>query len=978
MLNIRSCYTLLSSLIRVEDIINYAKKSGLTKISLSDTNMYALMKFKALAEKEGLKPVFSLDTILDDLEVNLYAKNFKGYQNLVKISTLQNSNKLSFDDLRKYNSDLICVLYFEYKDKFKELSNVYTDLYLGYENLNEEKEALLITKNIVFFRRCLYLKKEDYKYLEYAFLIRDGKKISDDLNYDIKDKNLYEENIYEYTDRLGLINEEKILSICNVIFPIKENYLPIFETPNGEDSVKYLYTLSEKGLYKRLDGNVTDVYKKRLLYELDVITKMGFTNYFLIVFDFIAWSKKNGILVGPGRGSAAGSLVAYSIGITEIDPIKYDLLFERFLNPERKTMPDIDTDFPDSRREDVIKYVREKYGVKKVAGIITFGTMASKQVLRDTGRCLNIPQYKIDSLSKLIINSKDDLKTIYKDNINFRTRIESDDTLKKVFNISLRLEGLPRHTSSHAAGIVMSKIELDEMVPLKEEDGMYLTSYSSEYLEPLGFLKMDFLGLKNLTIISNILKDIKEFYEKDINFYKIPLNDKKVLEVFSRGDTTGIFQFESDGMKEFLRRLKPNSFEDIFASIALYRPGPSHNIDTYIRRKHGEEKVEYLDPSLEPVLKNTYGIFIYQEQIMMAASVYAGYTLGEADILRRAMSKKKIDLLKEEETKFMDKASKMGRNPIISKKVYDNILAFAGYGFNRSHSVAYSTIAYRLAYFKTYYKEVFYKNLLDNVIGVSLKTYEYIGEAREKGINICLPEINISDKNYIYNDKNIYMPFSAVKEVGEAVANKIIDARREPFKDIYDAFSHLVKEGVSKGSLESLIYIGAFRRFNININTLIENLDNLYNYATLTKDLDDDMVMKPELTLKEEFDFSILLEKQKDLLGFYLTGHPTSKYFSESHDVVLIKDIPKYLNRGVNTLIYVENVRKIKTKKGEDMAFIKGSDATGSIEYTLFPKAYKLYDVNNKDILKINGRVERRLSNYQIIINDVTILKGEK
>ncbi len=975
MLNIKSCYTMLSSLIKVEDIISYAKKMGFEHTVIADSNMYAAMKFIDLSYSNSLKPVVGLNVKIDDLELNLYAKSFLGYQNLVKICTSMNSDSLKKEDLSIYSKDLICVLYFNSRKYYDELKNVYSDIYIGYSNKKEESELLLKTKDAVFFRECLYLNKEDYNYLKYAYLIRDGKKISDDVKYDLEGKNLIEDNIYDYTDRIGLNNENKILDMCNLVFPKKENLLPIYEVKSGEDPKTYLYSLAEKGLIKRLNGSVPDNYKERLLYELNIISNMGFVNYFLIVFDFISWSKKEGILVGPGRGSAAGSLVAYCLGITEIDPIKYNLLFERFLNPERKTMPDIDTDFPDNEREKVISYVKNKYGMKKVAGIATFGTLASRQVLRDVSRCLNIPSYKTDSLTSLI--DKDmGLKDIYKNNINFRTRVLSDDTLKNVFSISLKLEGLPRHVSSHAAGIVMSRIDLDCLVPLTLNDDMYLSSYSSAYLEKLGLLKMDFLGLKNLTIIENIIKDIYDIYGKKINFYKIPLDDKEVLKVFSSGDTLGIFQFEGNGMRSFLKRLKPNTFEDLFASIALYRPGPKNNIETYIRRKHGEEKVEYLDPSLEPVLKSTYGIFIYQEQIMLAANVYAGYSLGEADILRRAMSKKKLDLLESEEKRFLDKAEKMGRNRETSKKIYDNILAFAGYGFNRSHSVAYSTIAYRLAYFKTYYKEIFYKNLLDNAIGASSKTYEYIMEAKKRGLKFELPDINKSTSSYILDKDTIYLPFSTIKDVGEAVSREIINARKEKFSSIYDAFASLVESGLSSKSIESLIYINAFREFNYNINTLINNLDNLYNYASLVKDLDESLVMKPEIKKVKEFQSSFLLDKQKDLIGFYLTGHPASNYYEDG--TTYLKDISRYLNRNIKTIVYVESIRKIKTKKGEDMAFIEASDESSSSEYVLFPKAYKMYEVNAKDIIKVFGTVEKRLSSYQIVINSLEVLNNKK
>lgn len=668
--------------------------------------------------------------------------------------------------------------------------------------------------------------------------------------------------------------------------------------------------------------------------------------------------------------------MAYALGITEIDPLEYDLLFERFLNPERHGMPDIDTDFPDEKRDQVIEYVTNKYGKKHVSGIVTFGTLSSKQVLRDLARIFNIPGYKIDSLTKLIPNmSKDKLKDIYQKNTNFKMMIDGDVTLKNLFVSALKLEGFPRHISSHAAGILMCSKELDEVIPLTVNDSMYLSGYSMEYLEELGLLKMDFLGLKNLSIIENIISDIKKIYGVDINFNKIALNDDRVLSVFREADTVGIFQFESSGMKNFLKRLRPTTFEDIFAAIALFRPGPAVNIDTYIRRKHGLEKVTYLDPTLEPILKNTYGIFIYQEQIMQAANKYAGYTLGEADILRRAMSKKKLELLKTEETKFLEKSAKLNRNKEVSKKIYDLILNFAGYGFNRSHSVAYSLIAYKMAYFKVYYQHIFYSNLLTNVIGSEVKTKEYILEARSKGIEIELPDINISTDKYIVLDKKIYYPFTNIKSVGLVAALKIIKSRNECFQDIYDVFSKLIINGVGRSTLESLIFSLAFRTFNYNRQTLIYNLDELINYGELTKDLDPSLVMKPEIEIRDEYDSDFLLQKEKEIFGFYLTNHPSTKYKYGRRDYVNLKDVANYFDKNINTVVLVERVKVIKTKNGDNMAFLTCSDEDGSISYTCFPKVYNLYNnITRGDVILVFGKVEKRLNELQIIVSKITKL----
>ena len=494
----------------------------------------------------------------------------------------------------------------------------------------------------------------------------------------------------------------KIVDECNLEFPKPSLLLPIYECPKGVDSSIYLISLARAGLTKRLNNNVSKEYLDRLSYELNIINNMGFANYFLVVYDFIRYAKKKGILVGPGRGSAAGSLVAYSLGITEIDPLKYNLLFERFLNPERKTMPDIDTDIPDIYRDDIINYVTEKYGKKRVSGIVTFGTLAAKQVLRDTSRIFNVPLYKVDRLTSFIpVMSHRKLIDFYKENEKFREYINSDEVLSKVYKVSSIIEGFPRQIGTHAAGIVMCKKDLDEVIPLTKSDNMYLTGYSMNYLEELGLLKMDFLGIRNLTIIMNVIDMVLKNRGVEIDFNTIPLDDSEVYNLFARSDTSGIFQFESNGMRSFLRKLKPSSFDDLIAAIALFRPGPAENIDLYIARREGREKVIYQDKVLEPILKETYGIMIYQEQIMQVAHAYAGYSLGEADILRRAISKKKVDVLKNEESKFISKAKALGHDDATSKTIFASILKFAGYGFNKSHAVAYSLVAYKMAYLKS-------------------------------------------------------------------------------------------------------------------------------------------------------------------------------------------------------------------------------------------------------------------------------------
>ena len=966
----KSNYSLLSSLLKIDDIVKYAIDNNISSIALTDTNMYGVMEFIKKCESNNIKPIIGLNIVLEDINYVVLAKDYLGYKDLLKLSTIINTSKLEEKDIKKYNN-LICLIPFNYLNKYEDYKKIYKEIYLGYSNKQEEKEALIITKDIVFLRESLYLNKTDQDTLPYLYRIRDGKTILDEENYDIENHELNIKNILDLTDNKGLINTLTIADSVNIEFPNKELLLPIYDV---KDPKKYLFELCKKGLSKRLNGEIPNNYKERLVYELTTINNMGFNNYFLVVYDFIKFAKKSKILVGPGRGSAAGSLVAYSLGITDIDPLEYDLLFERFLNPERKTMPDIDTDFPDNKRDEVIKYVREKYGEKRVSGIVTFGTLSAKQVIRDVSRVLNIPTYKVDSLSKFIPGfTKDKLKDFYNKNASFKARIDSDTTLTNMYKIALKLEGFPRHTSSHAAGIIMSKIDLDEVIPLTEGDDMYLSSYPMEYLEDLGLLKMDFLGLKNLTIIDNILNDIKEQLNEEVDFNKIPLNDKEALNIFKTANTTGIFQFESSGMRNFLRRLEPVTFEDVFSAIALFRPGAAVNIDSYIRRRHKEEKVTYLDKSLESVTKNTYGLLIYQEQIMQVANIYAGYTLGEADILRRAMSKKKLDLLKNEEEKFIKKSSELGHSREDAKKIFDLILNFAGYGFNRSHSVAYSIIAYKMAYLKAHYKTIFFANLLTNVIGSESKTQEYITEAKANKIEVEKPTINDSESRYIVKDNKIIYPISNIKGIGVVVSKTINDAKKDgEFTDIYDCFSRLYISGIGKKTFETLIMANVFKEFEHNRATLIYNLDSLFNYAELTKDIDPSLVMKPDIEFQKEYSNTYLLEKEKEVFGFYLSSHPTTFYKKDNPYCIPINEIDKYFNKQVDCLLLVDKIKVINTKKGDKMAFVTGSDETGSSEFTLFPKVFEDFqDLTRGKLIKIRGKVEKRLNQIQVIVERI-------
>lgn len=980
-LYVKTNYSLLSSLITIDDLITTCKKQQLTSIAICDNNMYGTMEFYHKCIKNDIKPIIGLELTIEEGIVLLYAKNYIGYQALSKLSTIQSERKVLLDDIKSLAKEVVAIIPFTNILLFQEIEKIIENSYLGYQTKEEEQLALQSTSNIIYINEALYLRKDEKEFLPYIYMIRDGKTVIDLEEYESilsSDHELIFKG-KEYLKNEGIYNSDKIVNLCNLEFPETKLMLPIYPCENNMSSSDYLKELSKAGLKRRLNNNVSEGYQKRLFYELDIIDKMGFSNYFLVVYDFIKYAKQNKILVGPGRGSAAGSLISYSLGITDIDPIKYDLLFERFLNPERVTMPDIDTDFPDLYRDQVIEYVIEKYGKKKVAGIITFGTLGVKQAIRDVSRVLNIPLSKVDAICKFIPGfTSMTLKDFYTQDMNFKARIDSDLQLQKMYKIACRIEGFPRHTSSHAAGIVMCQKDLDELIPLEYNNDMYLTGYSMEYLEDLGLLKMDFLGLKNLTTIMNIISDIEKNTGEVVDFNKIPMDDPEAINIFTTANTSGIFQFESAGMRNFLRKLKPTSFEDIFAAIALFRPGPAVNIDSYIRRKHGLEAITYLDPLLKPILENTYGILIYQEQIMQVANVLAGYTLGEADILRRAMSKKKFDVLKAEEEKFVKKSIERGHDEKTVREIFQLVLNFAGYGFNRSHSVAYSIIAYKMAYLKAHYPTYFFSNLLSSVIGSETKTKEYIMEARSNQLKIFKPDLKESTSKFKVLKDGILFPLSNIKGVGIVASNEIIKVRSSPFTDLFDTISRIYSRNVGKKIIESFILADAFSSFGYNKRTLIENLDNLINYAELTKDLDPSLVMKPEIEVKEEYPKEVLLQQEKELFGFYISNHPITSYRLTYKEAISLDKINDYFNKKIETLIIVDNIKMIETKNKERMAFITGSDESSVMDFVLFPRVYQMYsNIQKGSLLRVFGNVERRLDRVQVVVQKIEVL-GEK
>lgn len=953
-LHVKTSYSLLTSLNDIKKMILFCKENNIDKIAITDTNMYGVMEFYKECINNGIKPIIGLEVKIDENIILLYAKNYSGYQNLTRLIYIMQNNQITLDILKCHSENLICV---SNKELFNDLKSIYNDIYLGYKNALEKDTTL--TDKTVYINEILCMKKEDIPYLKYLYLIKENKKIKDEFKYKIDDNCYFDFNEIDYKNALEITEK------CNIEFHQNKSLMPKYDVDNSKE---YLFELCKKGLYKRLDGKVTKTYYDRLLYELDVINEMGFNDYFLVVWDYVKYSKKNNILVGPGRGSAAGSLVSYTLGITDVDPIKYDLLFERFLNKERITMPDIDIDFESNHRGDVVNYVINKYGKKRVVPIITFTTLSGKQVLRDIGRIYDIDTTLLDKLTKFIdINMT---LTEALDNTDLRRYLEENKELDNIYKISLKLEGLKRQISVHAAGIIISACNLDSYIPLQKYEDYYLSGYSMEHLEGLGLIKMDFLGLKNLTMIDNILKRI------NMNFKDIPIDDKDALKLFYNATTCGIFQFESSGMKNFLKKLKPTTIDDIIAAIALFRPGPSDNIDSYIRRKNGLERINYIDDSLSKVLSKTYGIIIYQEQIIMIANIMAGYGYAEADVLRRAMSKKKKEVMLKEREKFVKRSIERGYKESVAEKTYDFILKFANYGFNKAHSVAYSIIALKMAYLKVKYSKEFLSSLLTNVIGSDTKTKEYIDECKKMDVNILKPSINYSEYNYISEADGIRFSLATIRNVGSITCKEIVNERKNGlFVDFCDFVKRTYGKSVNKKTIESLIDADAFSEFGYNHKTLYNNMDAVINYASLANDLDESLIEKPVMEVFDEYTPDELTEKELNVFNLYLSNHPVTKYKKNYDNIVDASNIKDYFDKKINLVVLIDRIKVINTKNGKKMAFITVSDEYDTIDVIVFPNEINLInDLKNNDIVLLRGKVEKRMSKYQVLLENITKL----
>ncbi|SHQ00296.1 DNA polymerase III subunit alpha [Mycobacteroides abscessus subsp. abscessus] len=1035
-LQVQSAFSLLSSTASVEQLVKGAKEKGFTMLALTDYNvMHGAVAFYKQCLKHEMKPIIGLSVdVQSEITSNmayplvLLAKNQVGFQNLMKISSVvQTKSKegIPLKWLKHYAAGLFAIspgdageiesyLLENNEEQAARCADLYKHIFgadsffLSLQNHNVPSETSLLNKLVslgnshsvqtVVTNNVRYLQQSDSFAHECLLAIKNGEKLQDDDRERLETDQYYLKTSAEMVELFAdfpkaLENTWRIAEECNVMVELHKQKLPKYPTLEGETAEGLLEKLCMKGLSERY-SSATKEHKERLRYELSVIEKMKFADYFLIVWDFMRFSREQHILTGPGRGSAAGSLVSYVLYITDVDPLKYDLLFERFLNPERITMPDIDIDFPDHRRDEVIEYVANKYGEAHVAQIVTFGTLAAKAALRDVGRAFGLNTKELEGLSRAVPSQLGiSLKDAYAQSERLRVFVNESPTNQRLFETAVKLEGLPRHTSTHAAGVVISEEPLVNTVPISEgSQSVYLTQYAMDDLEEVGLLKMDFLGLRNLTLIESIIDLIKKRVRVNFDIKTIPLDDKDTFLMLSRGETTGVFQLESEGMRHVLRRLKPTNFEDIVAVNALYRPGPMENIPMFIDRKHGKEHISYLHEDLKPILENTYGIIVYQEQIMQIASTMAGFSLGEADLLRRAVGKKKKEILDKERQHFVEGAMTKGYESSIANEVYDLIVKFANYGFNRSHAVAYSVIAYQLAYLKANYPVYFMAALLSSSIGNESKIAQYIKECREMGIQVLPPSINKSGYTFLVENHAIRYSLTAIKGIGVAALKGLFSARKsKKFSDLFDFCIRVSAKSVNRKALESLIHSGSFDEFGEDRAVLLASLDVALDHAQLVNpddsqqgDLftDDEFFLKPKYVTVDPIRAEDKLRQEKEALGLYLSDHPVSIYEKEAKlEQTMAISYISTKSRNVRVLVYITELKKIRTKKGETMAFLTVSDQSGDMESVVFPTVLKRYSMllQQGNIVIVDGKIEERNGAKQLIISSAKeVVKNEE
>ncbi len=1058
-LHVHSEYSLLDGANRIKELPKVAKELGMDAIAITDHGvMYGVIEFYKACKAEGIKPIIGCEVYVAprtrfDKEVGidnkynhliLLAKNNEGYKNLSKMVSIGFTEgyyykpRIDLETLEKYHDGLICcsacmagsvpqAILEGNMEKAEEIALWYKNLfgedyYLEIQT-NTLKEQTLVNQKLVELSKKLeiplvatndahYTRKEDAYNHEVLLCIQTGKKMSDVDRMRFATDDFYiksPEEVKAFFPNFpeALENTVKIAEKCNVEFEFGHTILPNYEVPKEFPThYDYFKKLCDDGIRKRYGQNPPQEILDRMEYEISVIQKMGYVDYFLIVWDFINWAKSNGIPVGPGRGSGAGSIVAYAIGITDIDPIQYNLLFERFLNPERISMPDFDVDFCYERRQEVIDYVARKYGRDHVSQIITFGTMSARMVIRDVGRALDFPYSETDKLAKMVpFEIHITIKKAMEQNRELKELYDNNEEIHKLLDIAMGLEGMPRQASTHACGVVITKEPVDTYVPLYVNEGAISTQYTMTILEELGLLKMDFLGLRTLTVIQDAINLVKKNRGIDVEFDK-GMNDPKIYKLWGEGKTVGIFQFESAGMTNFMKELKPDSLEDIIAGVSLYRPGPMDQIPRYIKNKLNPEHAEYTHPALEPILKVTYGCMVYQEQVMQIVRDLAGYSLGRADLVRRAMGKKKLDVMaKEREVFIHGQVDEQGnivvpgcvRNGIdeaSANKIFDEMAEFAKYAFNKSHAAAYAVVSYRTAYLKAYYPEEFMAATLNSYLGNLDKIPLYIDECRRMNIEILKPDVNESATKFTVHNNKIRFGLGSIKNVGVAVVDSIVAEREKngKYKSFTDFCERVQGESVNKKCIESLIKAGAFDGFEQTRSTLLASFENIIDTIQNSNrnsfkgqvtmfDLDSvDNEKKEELkynfTEQKEFEDKELLSMEKEMLGIYISGHPLEKIRDQiikntNIDSMKMREIKEELDTTGNTISYkdgqfvkyagiISSIKKKYTKSNKLMAFATVEDLYGSAEIIIFENAYQ----NAANILVTDSivLVEGRLS----------------
>lgn len=1056
-LHVHTEYSLLDGACRIERLVECVKKLGQSAVAITDHGvMYGVIDFYKTAKKNGVKPIIGCEAYvaprtrfdkvhkLDNAPYHLVllCKNEQGYKNLIKMVSLgftegfYGKPRLDRDLLEKYHEGLICLsaclageipraLAAKDYERARETALYYKELfgpdnyYIEIQDHGIELQRQILPDLIKLAREteiglvatndAHYIEKDDAKMQEVLICIQTNTTLDQPADLEFETQEFYIKSREEMETLFGawpqaLSNTVKIAEMCNLEFEFGNTKLPLFVAPDGEENQAYFLRLCTEGLHRYYGENPPPEVRERLEYELEIITRMGYVDYFLIVFDFISYARSQGIPVGPGRGSGAGSLAAYCVGITGIDPIRYNLLFERFLNPERVSMPDFDIDFCYERRQEVINYVVRKYGPDHVAQIITFGTMAARGAIRDVGRAMDVPYQQVDTVAKMVPNElKMTLKKALAISHDLKAQWDGEPRIHALLDMALRIEGMPRHASTHAAGVVITRDPVDSYVPLyKNEDTMAVTQFTMTTLEELGLLKMDFLGLRTLTVIDYAEKEVRK-KAAGFSVEEIPPNDPETFAMLERGQCVGVFQFESSGMRSVIAQLRPTGIEDLIAVISLYRPGPMDSIPAYIRNRHNPELVTYKHPLLKPILEVTYGCIVYQEQVMQICRELGGYSYGRADLVRRAMSKKKHDVMERERGAFVEGALKNGVPQRIANEIFDEMSSFASYAFNKSHAAAYALVAYRTAYLKCHYPLEFMAALLTSVLDNTDKVIEYIGECTRMGIKVQPPDVNISGRGFTVGEECIRFGLLAVKNIGRSMIDAMIIERTNsgPFVAFSDFCERMHGKDLNKRALESLIKAGALDCVCKNRRSMLSGYERIMDSidATHKNNIDGqlDFFGNPAVYVKreerlpdvQEFEPAELLRMEKETTGLYISGHPMARFAQivERLHCTLIADITRHEDDGgsirdgtiVDVAAIVSNKKLTSTKKGGVMAFVRLEDTSGSIEMLVFTKILEGCSgkLSENNVVVVKGRVSVREEETPKLIAESVLLPEE-